>query len=76
MGKFAHVWLVAYANIIDLRVTMSNVLLNILDHKDRYIYMAEGQLVHNHGELEEEEIDPLSDPDERRVLYAALDAFR
>lgn len=55
---------------------MSTVLLNILDHKDRYIYMAEEQAVHNHGELEEEEIDPLSDPDERRVLYAALDAFR
>lgn len=24
----------------------------------------------------EEELDPLSDPEERRVLYAALDSFR
>ncbi|KAF1347829.1 N2227-like protein-domain-containing protein [Delphinella strobiligena] len=38
--------------------------------------MAEEQPAHIPNESEEEEIDPLSDPDERRVLYAALDAFR
>lgn len=28
------------------------------------------------GEMDEDEIDPLSDPEERRVLFAALDSFR
>ena len=26
--------------------------------------------------MDAEEIDPLADPDEKRVLYAALDSFR
>lgn len=26
--------------------------------------------------MDEDEIDPLSDPEERRVLFAALDSFR
>lgn len=36
--------------------------------------MASGHEVEN-GE-EREDFDPLSDPEEQRVLYAALDSFR
>lgn len=41
--------------------------------------MDEEMLVHCQDVAEEEEgseIDPLSDPEERRVLFAALDSFR
>lgn len=36
-----------------------------------------GRRVEDEGEEDEEDgLDPLSDPEEKRVLFAALDAFR
>ena len=47
----------------------------LLNAKDSALLVVELEMTEQeHGE--EEEVDPLSDPEERRVLYATLDSFR
>ena len=47
----------------------------LLNAKDSALSAVELEMTEQeHGE--DEEMDPLSDPEERRVLYATLDSFR
>jgi len=55
-----------------------------VSHYEQVLLVASGQTFTMPGETAQspigerlsQELDPLSDPEERRVLYAALDSFR